>query len=114
VLLGDLNHGSASMLEAEIDRVSSSEVDRLVLDLRGLTTIDSVGARVILLRSKLCGARGMHLELIRGSSTIQDVFDAAGLTQELRFRDPPPSSEQSPAALRRGEASPGYGRAARR
>lgn len=62
VLLGDLNHGSASMLEAEIDRVSSGEVDWLVLDLRGLTTIDAVGARVIMLRSRLCGARGMHLD----------------------------------------------------
>jgi anti-anti-sigma factor len=106
VLLGDLNHGSASVLEAEIDRVSSGEVDWLVLDLRALTTIDAVGARVILLRSRLCRARGMHLELIRGSSTIQEVFDAAGLTEELRFRDPPESAEPDPMSARQRPQSP--------
>jgi anti-anti-sigma factor len=98
VLLGDLNQSSASVLEAEIDTLSSRAVERLVLDLRGLSTIDSVGARVILLRSRLCEARGMQLDLIRGSTTIHEAFDAAGLTEDLRFCDPPAVEQPRPKA----------------
>jgi anti-anti-sigma factor len=108
-LLGDLSHGSASMLEAEIDRLSGSSIDRLVLDLRALSRIDAVGARVILLRSRLCRARGMQLELIRGSSAIQDVFDASGLTEELRFCNSPAALEPHETSTPEQASLPGGG-----
>jgi anti-anti-sigma factor len=91
VLVGDLNHASAHVLEAEIEDLCAAGMSRIALDLRRLASIDWAGARVIVFRSELCRARGHELELIPGPRPIQRVFDRAGLTERLPFRKEPPS-----------------------
>jgi anti-anti-sigma factor len=85
VLSGELNHRSAHVLEAEIDRVCEEGVTGIIVDLRGLTDIDSTGVAVIAFRSGLCRRRGYDFTLIPGSAAIHSAFEQAGMLELLPF-----------------------------
>jgi anti-anti-sigma factor len=85
VLSGELNHRSAHVLEAEIDRVCEEGVTAIIVDLRGLTDIDSTGVAVIAFRSGLCRRRGYDFTLIPGSPAIHGAFEEAGMVDLLPF-----------------------------
>jgi anti-anti-sigma factor len=85
VLSGELNHRSAHVLEAEIDRVCEEGVTAIIVDLRGLTDIDSTGVAVIAFRSGLCRRRGYDFTLIPGSPAIHSAFEQAGMVDLLPF-----------------------------
>jgi anti-anti-sigma factor len=85
-LTGELNHASAHMLEAEIDRLCEEGVDRITLDLRGVTEIDATGVVVIAYRCELCKRRGHDFELIQGSRSVHRAFERAGVAGLLPFR----------------------------
>jgi anti-anti-sigma factor len=86
VLSGELNHRSAHVLEAEIDRVCEEGVTGIIVDLRGLTDIDSTGVAVIAFRSGLCRRRGYDFTLIPGSAAIHSAFEQAGMLELLPFQ----------------------------
>ena len=86
VLSGELNHRSAHVLEAEIDRVCEEGVTAIIVDLRGLTDIDSTGVAVIAFRSGLCRRRGYGFTLIPGSAAIHSAFEEAGMVDLLPFQ----------------------------
>jgi anti-anti-sigma factor len=86
VLSGELNHRSAHVLEAEIDRVCEEGVTGIIVDLRGLTDIDSTGVAVIAFRSGLCRRRGYDFTLIPGSAAIHSAFEQAGMLDLLPFQ----------------------------
>jgi anti-anti-sigma factor len=85
VLSGELNHRSAHVLEAEIDRVCEEGVTSIIVDLRGLTDIDSTGVAVIAFRSGLCRRRGYDFTLIPGSAVVHSAFEQAGMLDLLPF-----------------------------
>jgi anti-anti-sigma factor len=95
---GKLDHGSAPILEAEIDRLCSSGVTSLVLDLRELTYVDSIGVTVLAFRCKLCKRRGYDLRLIPGSRLMQRAFEAAGVTDLLPTPEDRIAASRLPAA----------------
>jgi anti-anti-sigma factor len=85
---GQLGHESAAELEAAIDDLCASGVDRLVLDLSGLTAIDRTGVGVIAMRCRLCGRRGVAVELSGACPEVMAAFCAAGLAGKLPFQRP--------------------------
>jgi anti-anti-sigma factor len=87
-LTGQLGHESAAALEAAIDELCAGGVQRLVLDLSRLTAIDSVGVDVVRMRCRLCGRRGVAVELVGGPPQVMAAFEAAGLGGHLPFRQP--------------------------
>ena len=84
-LTGELNHRSAHILEAEIERLGEEGVDRIILDLRRLKGIDATGVAVIAFRCELCKRRGNDFALIRGPRSIQREFERAGVAERLPF-----------------------------
>ena len=84
-LTGELNHRSAHILEAEIERLCEEGVDRIILDLRGLSGIDATGAAVIAFRCEHCKRRGNDFALIRGPRSIHREFERAGVAERLPF-----------------------------
>src|SRR2546421_408273 len=60
-LTGELNHRSAHMLEAEIERLGEEGVDRIILDLRHLRGIDAAGGAGVAFRCGRCKRRGDDL-----------------------------------------------------
>jgi anti-sigma B factor antagonist len=99
---GRLDGRSAPILEAEIERLCSSGITSLVLDLRELTYVDSTGVAVLAFRCKLCKRRGYDLRLIPGTRLMQRAFEAAGVTDLLA----PP--EDRIVASRLPATSPGH------
>jgi anti-anti-sigma factor len=94
-LLGELGHDSAAALEAAIDELCAAGVERLVLDLSGLTAIDRTGVGVVAMRCRLCGRHGTAVELTGASPAVAAAFDAAGLTGQLPFRENSPTRSVS-------------------
>jgi anti-anti-sigma factor len=87
VLSGALNHRSAAELEAEIERLCERGVTAITLDLRELTSIDSVGVAVIVFRSRLCERLGCDFALVAGGPRVHGAFEQAGVTDLLTFRE---------------------------
>jgi anti-anti-sigma factor len=95
-LTGQLGHESAVSLEAAIDELCAAGIERLVLDLNGLTAIDRTGVGVIAMRCRLCRRRGVAVELSGGRTEVMAAFEAAGLGDGLPFQR---ALEPAPSAL---------------
>lgn len=80
-LSGELWHDSAVALEAAIDDLCADGVDRLVLDLRGLETIDRTGVDVIAMRCRLCRRRGVAVELDGARPQVAAALGNAGIPE---------------------------------
>lgn len=82
-LRGELDPHTAPGLRAEIDRVLASGRSRLVLDLAGLTFIDSSGLRVIIGAHKDAARREGRLVLRSPSQTTRRLLDITGLLDHI-------------------------------
>lgn len=87
VLTGDLHHRTSHILESEIEQLCEEGVTGIKLDLRGLASVDPVGAAVIAFRANLCRRRGYEFTLIPGQRSVQRVFEQAGIAEILPFED---------------------------
>ena len=92
-LAGELDLSGAPALDEEIGRLAQSDdVRRVVLDLRGLSFLDSSGLRVVALAARRLMAAGRQLTLVRGSETVQRVFEITRMADRLDFVDAPPEA----------------------
>jgi len=84
---GELDMAAVPTLEATVRRACEHEDTRaLTLDLSGLAFIDSTGLAAIVLVSSICAKRGLAFELVPGSRSVQQPFEATGLIDALPFR----------------------------
>lgn len=80
VLVGELDPATAPQLDDALDQVLGDEqVTRLVLDLTGLTFLDSSGLRVFVTAREALGARGGDLVLRGPSANTQRLLAITGL-----------------------------------
>lgn len=82
-LRGELDPHTAPDLRTEIDAVLASGRARLVLDLAGLTFVDSSGLRVIISAHKDAAERGGRLVLRAPSQTTRRLLDITGLLDHI-------------------------------
>jgi anti-sigma B factor antagonist len=91
-LSGELDLSGAPALDEEIGRLAArDDVRRVVLDLRGLVFLDSSGLRVVALAARRLEGAGRDLLLVRGSETVQRVFEITRMAERLEFVDAPPN-----------------------
>lgn len=89
-LTGELDLSGAPALDQEIEELAARpEVQRVVLDLRGLEFLDSSGLRVVALAERRLSAGGRSLVLVRGNENVQRVFEITRLVERLEFVDDP-------------------------
>jgi anti-anti-sigma factor len=81
-LQGELDMAGAATLEAELERLDS---DALVLDLRGLTFMDSSGLRVLVVNAQRAQDRGRRFALVPGAAQVMRVFDITRMRERLEF-----------------------------
>jgi anti-sigma B factor antagonist len=86
VLRGELDPHTAPDLRNEIDRVLEAGRSRLVLDLAGITFIDSSGLRVVISAHKDTVERGGGLVLRSPSPTTRRLLDITGLLDHIETR----------------------------
>lgn len=87
-LAGDLDLASAPRLDESLHGCEDG-ADIVILDLRGLTFMDSSGLRVILAADARARSRGGRLVLIAGPPGVQRVFQLTLLDTRLEFIDDP-------------------------
>ena len=66
---------------------TSAGRSQLVLDLRGLTFMDSTGVRLILQAREHALRHGAELVVVRGDATVMRVLELIGLEAQLDFVD---------------------------
>ena len=84
---GELDIASAPRLKRTLrDAIESAR--SVVLDLRGLTFIDSTGIHVLIETDAQARRAGRRLTLVRGAAHIERVFELVGLSDRLEIVDP--------------------------
>jgi len=80
--VGELDLATTPRLAEAIDELRDSGFDHVVLDLRGVTFVDSTGLRLIL----SLAASPLTLELIPGPPAVQRIFETTRTLERLPFR----------------------------
>jgi anti-sigma B factor antagonist len=70
------------------------DAEDLVVDLRGLSFLDTSGLQLMVELHRRSQDDGWRLTLVRGDRAVQRVFEIAGLEGFLPFTDEPPPDEQ--------------------
>ena len=85
-LAGDLDISGATLLEQEFERLAAEESpDAVVVDLRGLAFMDSSGLRLVVLADNQAREAGRRFALVRGTDTVQRVFEITRMSDHLTF-----------------------------
>jgi len=83
-LAGELDMANAPLLQGSIDGPELSAAKTIVLDLQGLTFLDSTGLRIILAAREQCWRRGQEFAITPGSQQVQRLLSVTGVGEHLR------------------------------
>ena len=86
--VGELDIATAAQLERELAPVGASDAATIVLDLSGLTFIDSTGLRIVLDFTEFCGGLNGRLRVIAGTPAVDRLLDIVGLRERLPLISP--------------------------
>jgi anti-sigma B factor antagonist len=84
-LSGELDLASAPLLEETLNDLAGEAMSAVVLDLSGLSFMDSTGVRATLDARELFEGRGCRFSLIPGPAQVQRLFQLTGLLDVLPF-----------------------------
>ncbi len=94
---GELDISSAARVEGELARVEADAPAVLVLDLSGLSFMDSTGLRLVVGADHRARERGGRLAVVRGSDAVQRVFRITRLEDRLEMADSVAQAAGAPA-----------------
>ncbi|MCA1656640.1 MAG: STAS domain-containing protein [Actinobacteria bacterium] len=108
---GELDITTSRELAGALQELRDAGFDRVVLDLRRLTFIDSTAIARILTEDRLARTDGHDFTLIAGSRAIQRVLEICGIARLLRFESAngevaTAARAEAPAAAARPAAQP--------
>lgn len=90
-LRGDVDLANVGDIQAKIDECLAAGCQHVVLDLRGVTFLDSTGVHLVLDTDATARAAGWQLLLIEGPPAVQRVFELAGVRDRLPFAQGSPT-----------------------
>lgn len=87
-LKGELDHHTAEVVRSGMDEaISRGGVNHIVVNLNGLTFMDSSGLGVILGRYKQVSAKGGKMVLCEVSPSLSRLFEMSGLFKILAVKE---------------------------
>lgn len=86
-LSGELDISTAGRAEAALADAESGDARLIVMDLSGLTFMDSTGVRLALAATARARADSDRLRFVRGGPAVQRVFELSGVVDTLPFID---------------------------
>ena len=86
---GELDIATVGQLEAEVGTVLARGVRELILDLSGLTFIDSSALRLFIVLNDRAAGEDWQLSLIRPAGAAMSIFQISGAEEHLPFIDDP-------------------------
>jgi anti-sigma B factor antagonist len=84
---GEVDLSTADNLETELTRANASDAAKVIVDLSGVSFIDSRGLRVLLMAEMASRTDSRRLHFLHGSPQVERVLDISGVGRELRFLD---------------------------
>ena len=82
-MTGELDLASAGRVEEELAAVERDAPARIVLDLRGLTFMDSTGLRLVAGADARARESGRRVTIIQGPEAVRRVFEITRLDERL-------------------------------
>ena len=89
---GELDLDSVHRVEDALDDLHEDGCVDIVLDLRGLTFMDSTGLRLAIRWDSAARENGFRFAIVPGDDVVQRVFRLTGIDGHLTVADPPPES----------------------
>jgi anti-sigma B factor antagonist len=86
---GELDLASSAALEEELMRVSDSEVEQVIIDLRELEFMDSTGLSTLVKAHQRAEESGKRFALVRGPQQVQRLLSLTGVAERLELADAP-------------------------
>jgi anti-sigma B factor antagonist len=86
---GELDISEVARVEQQLQTIEENAPPIVVLDLRGLTFMDSSGLRLVLEADMRARREGRRLAIVRGPEPVHRVFLIALLDKRLEFIDDP-------------------------
>jgi anti-sigma B factor antagonist len=87
-LEGELDLETAPEVDRQLDRIHASQVKRVLIDLSGVTFMDSTGLTSIVRASRFAESNGHRLVLRQGPRQVQRLFELTGIENRLTFEAP--------------------------
>jgi anti-anti-sigma factor len=88
-LSGELDMGASATLRSALHDLQHGGAQEIIVDLRGLTFLDSMGLSA-LLEAHQAGQDGHHkVSFIRGQRTVQRVFSVTEMDKRVEWVEPP-------------------------
>ena len=87
LLKGELDLSTIDKVEQELTRLEDERHELIVLDLSGLTFLDSTGLRVIVTADQRARRSGRRLVVRKGPDTVHRVFTITRLDERLEMVD---------------------------
>ncbi len=95
---GELDIATAGRLAGELQELRDVGFDRVVLDLRRLTFMDSTGVALLLSEDRCARENGHDFMLIAGAPPIQRVMEICGIARLMRYQSSHADAQPAPAA----------------
>ncbi len=89
-ITGELDLASGSKFERELEAVEEAKPELLVIDLRGLSFIDSSGLRLLLVAAQRARDEQRRLVVVQGPPEVNRVLEITGADQQLDLVSDPP------------------------
>jgi anti-sigma B factor antagonist len=90
--VGEIDLATAGRVRRKIDECVANSCEPVVLDLRGVSFMDSSGVHLVLDADAAARAASWELLVIEGPWQVQRVFELTGLRDRLTFVDGQPPS----------------------
>lgn len=82
---GEIDIDTVGIVRERLEELETAGFEKLILDLRGVTFIDSTGLRLVLDEARKTGA---GFGVIPGPDAVQRVFELTGTAETLPFVAP--------------------------
>ena len=95
-LTGELDLGTAYSFDRRMLDIEARKPEVLVVDLRGLTMLDSAGLARLVSAQRRARRGGWRLVLVRGGKIVQRVFQTTRLDELLEMTSDPDAGLRPP------------------
>jgi anti-anti-sigma factor len=86
-LIGELDLSTAGPFKLRLELVEREEPEKLVVDLRRVTFMDSIGLGILLAHGLRAMQAGRRLALVQGPQHIKDLFELTGTNDKFDWVD---------------------------
>jgi anti-anti-sigma factor len=90
-LTGELDMAGVDQFERLLTADQTSGAATFVLDMRGLTFIDSSGLRALIMADQRVRAEGGRFIVVRGPDQVNQVLEMTGVARRIELVDEPPA-----------------------